>query len=144
MSEAKEIRRAAINLLARREHSQHELREKLARRFSLDLIAEQISLLVEENLQSDSRFVESFVRSRLAKFQGPSRIRNELKLKGVDEHLFEQLLVEQPVDWLALLDELSHRKYGDQPIENMAEKAKRIRFFQYRGFGFDLINEVLD
>ncbi|MCL6416339.1 recombination regulator RecX [Aestuariirhabdus sp. Z084] len=144
MSEKSEIRRAAMNLLARREHSQQELREKLQRRFPPELIEIEIELLAEQKLQSDQRFVDSFVRSRLSRYQGPSRIRAELKQKGIEEHLFEQTLFENPVDWYALLGELNQRKFGGQPAQNPAEKARRLRFFQYRGFSFEQINEVIN
>ncbi|WP_426417373.1 regulatory protein RecX [Aestuariirhabdus sp. LZHN29] len=144
MSEGGDIRRAAMNLLARREHSQQELREKLQRRFAPELIDTEISRLADESLQSDQRFVESFVRSRLSKYQGPARIRGELRQRGVDEQLYDQMLADNPVDWFSLLAELNQKKYGEQPPLDAAEKARRIRFFQYRGFNFEQINTVVD
>ncbi|MGB0765874.1 MAG: recombination regulator RecX, partial [Luminiphilus sp.] len=52
-----DVRRAAMDLLARREHSVEELRQKLARRFGRDqerdqVIVEQLDRLVDEGLLS--------------------------------------------------------------------------------------------
>ncbi|RRJ85082.1 regulatory protein RecX [Aestuariirhabdus litorea] len=144
MSESADIRRAAMNLLARREHSRQELFEKLQRRFSQELVDPELDRLADENLQSDERFTESFIRSRLARYQGPARIRGELRQRGVQEALYERVLSGIPVDWFALLAELNQRKFAGAPAANAAEKARRIRFFQYRGFSFDQISSLMD
>jgi regulatory protein len=75
-----------MNYLARREHSQEELRLKLSQRgFSERLINEVIGELRDENLQSDARFAEVFTRSRVAKGYGVYRIRQELRQRGIAE-----------------------------------------------------------
>ena len=61
-----DIRIAAMDFLARREHSRRELRQKLLRRFKApELIDTQLNRLTEENLQSDSRYAGSFLRQRI-------------------------------------------------------------------------------
>jgi regulatory protein len=141
---AKDIRRAAMDLLARREHSFQELSDKLSRRFTnSDLIIEQVQQLSDENLQSDQRFAEMFVRSRINKYQGPIRIKNELRERGVSERWVSHAIREEGADWNELIQHLSSNKYGEQPPADAKEKAKRMRFFQYRGFSFDLIQCVL-
>lgn len=139
----KDIRRAAMDLLARREHSFKELTDKLSRRFTdQDSILEQVELLKEENLQSDQRFAEMFVRSRISKFHGPIRIKNELRERGVAERWVSHAIREEGVDWIELLESLANHKYGNQAPVDARERAKRMRFFQYRGFGFDMIQQV--
>ena len=62
------LRVAAMNALGRREHSSHELKQKLQQRFkeaSLDEIDQVLGRLQSQNLQSDERFTEMFVRSRI-------------------------------------------------------------------------------
>ena len=59
-----EVRVAAMDLLARREHSQRELRTKLERRFPPEQVDETLQTLAAEGLQSDSRFAEAYVRQR--------------------------------------------------------------------------------
>ena len=46
-------------------------------------VQELLDALVEENLLSDERFTESFVRFRVQRYQGPLKIKAALRTKGV-------------------------------------------------------------
>jgi len=71
---------SAIRYLARREHSVRELVDKLiAKGFELSDIHETIARLQAENLQSEGRFVEMLIRSRISQGKGPVRIIHELE-----------------------------------------------------------------
>ncbi len=77
--------RAALDLLARREHSRRELERKLgARGFTDELIAPTLDALEESGELASARFTASFIRARAAKGQGPARIRAELAERGID------------------------------------------------------------
>ena len=139
-----DIRRAAMDLLARREHSYRELRSKLCRRFDdATVVEQQLSELIADNLQSDSRFCEVFVRSKIQQGQGPQRISRELKNRGIDDALIQQWLWHADIDWGELLQQLYSRRYGDHEPADHKERAKRMRFLQYRGFSFDQIRHQL-
>jgi regulatory protein len=140
-----DIRLAAMNLLARREHSRCELKQKLRKRFDDDeLIDQQLDRLSEENLQSDSRYAESFLRQRINRGHGPMRIRQEMRQKGIsDDEISAALEAEEP-DWFVLAEEAYQRRFGALPPEDIKEKAKRSRFMQYRGFGLDHYQHLLD
>ena len=130
-----DIRVAAMNYLARREHSQLELRRKLKKRFNDDaLIEQQLGRLVEENLQSDARYADSFVRQRFSRGHGPLRIRQEMRQRGVPDSDIEQAMESENFDWYGSAKAVLTRKYGEGPAEDLKQKAKRSRFMQYRGF----------
>ncbi|MEP1472534.1 MAG: regulatory protein RecX [Halieaceae bacterium] len=130
-----DIRIAAMDYLTRREHSQLELRRKLKKRFNDDaLIEQQLERLVEENLQSDSRYAESFVRQRFNRGHGPLRIRQEMRQRGVPDGDIQQAMEAENFDWYGSAQAVLTRKYGDGPAEDLKQKAKRSRFMQYRGF----------
>jgi regulatory protein len=132
---ATDVRRAAMDLLARREHSFQELTEKLQRRFyRTPLIAEVLQRLREEGLQSDVRFAEAYVHSRALRLYGPSRIRLELRERRVSEEAIEHALDTAGIDWALRLDDLIRRKFGRKPAADIAERARRQRFIAYRGF----------
>ena len=58
----------ALSLLAVREHTAKEIREKLLKRgYGDDEVDEAISHLLEEGAIDDARYVESYVRSRIRK-----------------------------------------------------------------------------
>lgn len=130
-----DIRLAAMNLLARREHSRFELGNKLSRRFTDGaMVDEQLSQLAREGLQSDVRFAESYARQRVSRGYGPVRVREELRERGVSEENFAVAMEELAVDWRAVAAEVMLRKFGAQDAANFKENARRCRFMQYRGF----------
>jgi len=59
-------RESALNALARREHSQQELKKKLlAKDYDQDEVEELLEVLKVERLQSDERFAESYTNARI-------------------------------------------------------------------------------
>lgn len=135
LSSAVEARKKAMDFLARREYGQAELRKKLARAgFSADAAGEALDRLRAEGLQDDARFIESFIRSRINQGKGPVRIRSELAQRGLDAGLIGHGLQQADEDWFALAGRVRAQKFGPgQPLD-FKEKARQMRFLQYRGF----------
>ena len=118
---------------------------KLGRRFDdAAMIAVQLDELVASDLQSDRRFCESFVRSRSQQGQGPRRIAQGLRQLGVADDLVREYLWQADIDWFAALQQLYRKRFGETKPADYKEKAKRMRFLQYRGFDYELIRDVLD
>ena len=130
-------------MLAGREYLRSQLATKLENKFdNSPLIPAVLDQLAAENLQSDHRFIEIYP---ISNFQGGCiRIRLDLKSRGADSTLVNQLLDEAEVDWFELAKITAQQKFGDNCQVDAKEKAKRIRFLQYRGFSFDQINYALD
>ncbi len=95
------------------------------------------TLLAQENLQSDSRFAESFVRQRFNRGYGPLRIRQEMRQKGLADTEVESAMTAEDYDWHASAERVLKRKYGEALATELKEKARRSRFMQYRGFSAD-------
>ena len=130
-----DIRLAAMNLLARREHSVWELRRKLKRRFSDEsLLDEQLSRLTEQNLQSDIRFAESYTHHRINRGYGPVRLREELRERGISKADIAQTMQELDIDWCMHATQVMQAKFGELPPGDLKEEARRARFMQHRGF----------
>jgi regulatory protein len=139
-----DVRIAAMDLLSRREHARRELKQKLKKRFQdEELIEQQLDRLSEENLQSDTRYAESFLRQRINRGQGPMRIRQEMRQKGISDSEIESAMAEEQPDWYALAEATYHRKFGALPPEEIKEKARRSRFMQYRGFALEHYQHLL-
>jgi regulatory protein len=137
-------RDAALGMLARREHSVFELRQKLAAKgYERELVEAVIGRLTESGLQSDARFAESFVRSRANRGLGPARIALELKQRGIGEELIEQHLDRNDPEWFEACAEVARAKFGRKPPKDLREKGQRARFLQYRGFTSAQINRCL-
>jgi regulatory protein len=129
------IRNKAIDLLARREHSEQELRQKLkTREYDADTIDEVLQALKEDRLQSDERFTESYVNHRFNAGVGPLKIRYELRQKGVSDRLVDEFLEPLSDQWDELMTRQRIRKYGASIPNDYAERMKQARFLQNRGF----------
>jgi regulatory protein len=136
---------SAVRMLARREHSAFEMHRKLKQK-DLDEaeIEEAITALQQEGLLSDERFAESYINMRQAKGYGPVRIAMELRERGVAEAVYEPYLRDQSIDWMAVLKAAYVKKYGSSRCDDYSEKAKRMRYLQYRGFALDKIHELIE
>ena len=135
---------AAVRLLARREHSHRELARKLqSRGVPPDLADEVLQSLQARRLQSDERYAESLVNSRVSRGQGPARIRRDLSQQGIPEAEIDIALEAAGVDWYALARETRVRRFGDEPPAEWKERARQARFLEYRGFTGDQIRAAL-
>ncbi len=133
----------SIDLLARREHSVYELKQKLKQRqYSDTEIDEAIERLLADDLVSDERFTEAYVRHRAMRGFGPSKIALELKTKGVDAVLLEEYVDASSAVWLERARESYTKKFGHTAPSDYAEWTKRARFLQGRGFTSSIIQNV--
>ena len=90
-------RKIALDILARREHSVSELREKLSARaehheWEPDEIEAALEALIEDGLLSEERFVTTFVGSYTRRGHGPVWIRAELERRGISGEAIAEAL----------------------------------------------------
>lgn len=162
------LRWLAFYYLSRREHSAGELRQKLLDKeqdpAKIDELLEEFS---EKGYQSDYRTALMLIREGIRKRRGRVRIKNDFYKRKVDmpaniDELIDMAMEEneafvdvvsentlvEGVDWLRLAVEARVKKYGDAIPSEQKDKAKQLRFLQYRGFKpnicFEAINHNLD
>jgi regulatory protein len=133
------LKARALRLLARREHSRDELARKLSPHAdSPGTLESVLDFLVSRKALSNERYAEARAHW-LARKYGAAKIRQDLKSKGVEEHLVERVSSEGELDRARAI--LS-RKYR-QPAKTREEHARRARFLQSRGFSYDTICSAL-
>lgn len=133
-----------MDLLARREHSRQELFNKLRNKgFSTDEIEAAIERLLSDGLLSDERFAESYVRHRAIAGFGPLRILMELKERGVDEQLIQQVVWQAGIDWDANCYAAWQKKFNQYAPFGSKEYAAQLRFLAQRGYAQELVHKVL-
>lgn len=138
------VRRLALEWLARREHSRHELHAKLVGKGCPEHVAcEVLERLEAEQLLSDQRFAESLVQARRQRGYGPVRIQKEMQGKGVDAELIERSVDAGDPQWVEVGKRVRRKKFGDKLPRGYEERAKQARFLQYRGFTYDQIQGIL-
>ncbi|MBV1915992.1 MAG: recombination regulator RecX [Pseudomonadales bacterium] len=134
-----------MNLLARREHSRTELFRKLSAKCEdFDLLNQVLDQLVSDNLLSDSRFAEEFVRYRGNRGFGPLHIQADLKNRGVSDEIISDFIDSTDRHWYEKLSELYQKRYSGTPVSDRKEQGKRMRFLQSRGFSQSQIRRVMD
>ena len=130
---ANDMRAFAYLLLGRREYSVFELVRRLRKKWpqteGIEALAQQLE---RENLVSDERFAESFLRSRLGRSQGPVKIKAELRGRGVSDAIVSSTLEAASPGWLDLAIDWLQRQHPDNL--SFEEKPKYYRRLRNRGF----------
>ena len=134
----------ALDLVSRREHSRHELRQKLKKRFpeTIPIIEEALDKLVLNNILDDERFVEMYLNARARKGFGPKKIEMELYSKKVDSMLIGNA-IEAYESWAENAEnELKKKFKGIKPTDYQS-KMKQKQFLFNRGFSTQIIERIL-
>ena len=137
----------AFLLLKFRQRSTKEISQRLKQKhFEDPVIKETIAFLKDHVFIDDAAFTRSWIDSRLKRPLGLRRIKEELRIKGIDNNIIDSNInqikrnySEEEVVSRIAADKLCKLK-GIEP-----QKAKR-RIFSYllrRGFSPDIINDTL-
>jgi len=133
-----------MRLLAAREHSTLELRQKLAKKGADDQILDALlEQLQQDRYLSDQRYAEVFVRQKAAAGKGPFVISQLLQSKGISRSDVDLAMEEAECDWYELATDVYRKKFKT-PIADQKDRAKRMRFLMSRGFSGDIISSVME
>lgn len=139
-----DVKRLVLNLLARREHSQEELRRKLIRKgIAVNEIDEVLAQFIAAGWQSNRRFTEAYIRMRIGKGYGPLRIQIELRERGIASDLIEECLNVYREEWTHYLHIAWQKKFAGKMTADLKNRVKQTRFLQQRGFELSEINRFL-
>lgn len=138
----------AFLLLKFRMRSEKELASRLKKKkFDDEIINQTISFLKDKDFINDNYFAKTWIESRIKKPLGIRRLRQELKLKGVDKEIIDRQIEEVKKDYseedvvLAVVRKKIERLRGVDPY-----KAKR-RIYTYllgRGFSPEIVMDVVN
>jgi regulatory protein len=131
-----------MDYLSRREHSRLELQQKLLQKewsfHEVDVVLDQ---LIQDNLQSDERFAEAYLHTKMKAGYGPRWIHQALLSRGVSDEIIDRLLMS--IDgWFDALQALWTKKYGQLPM-TVQERAKQSRFLLSKGFDAQSVHRCL-
>jgi regulatory protein len=132
-------RLVAMRLLAGRDFAAAELYGRLTSRgFEAAAAQAVIEEFTASGALNESRYAQSYVAWHAGRGQGPLRIAADLRRQGVEAALVDAALAQQ-VDWAGLARRLCRAKFGAKIPGSWREKARQMRFLQYRGFSADHI-----
>ena len=139
-----EARKKAMDYLARREHGHEELINKLLRAgFQPEIADAAVARLVDDGLQSDARFVDACIASRINQGKGPLRIRADLRERGISDAAISVGLDAADHDWFTAAIKVRRKKFGAREPAGFEEKARQMRFLQSRGFDTDQVQAAV-
>lgn len=142
-------RERAFRLLAAREQSLHELREKLLKptaaeaadpskippsAICAELLEQLIAWLLELDLQSDQRFIEGMANKMLRQGKGPIALQQVYRQHHLDATLVNRHLQSLEDLWYPQVMRVRERRFGDQAPVNQREIGQMQRFLAQRGF----------
>ena len=133
-----------LDLVSRREHSRHELMQKLIKRYpeTSTIIEDVLDRLEIKKILDDERFAEMYISSRARKGFGPKKIEMELNSKRVDS-IFISNALEAYESWLENATKELKKKFKDQRPSDYQSRMKQKQFLFNRGFSYSIIDKVL-
>ena len=147
-SDIERAKSRAINYISGKLKTKYEVRLKLKENgFAEDVIDGVLDILEKEEYLNDKVYCEIFIEDKKKlNGYGKNKIKSLLIQKGISKNIFEDFLNEFEYD-----EEFDNAlKMGIKKLEllsneedNFKKKQKIINYLVYRGFGFDVINDVL-
>jgi regulatory protein len=139
------LRARALYWLGKKDYSVKDFQTKLDKVCELDeLKSDLLDDLIKRDWLSDERYMQGFVRQKLASGLGLMRIRQELQMHGIKSDELSNYVEELEIDWFEQALNTYQKKYGYDQVTDFKEKSKRFRYMQYRGFGPDEIKFAME
>jgi len=130
-----------MGLLARREHAVAELQQKLLNKgYGLSEVEPVLQQLQQQGLLSDQRFAEAYVQYRVQRGDGPLKLQQVLRQRGVAAAVYRPQL--EQVDWPAVLRQHWQRRFA-VPAETYREWTRQARHLQSKGFSTEQIRRFM-
>lgn len=132
----------ALRYLAGREHSRAELTRKLSPHCDDPADIERVlDELQARGFLSDERFVESLLHRRAGR-HGAARVKQELQAKGIAPAQIREAVQGLQATELTRAQTVWQQRFG-QPATDPKEQARQMRFLLARGFGSDVVRQVV-
>ena len=140
-----DITKLITKYLSIREHSKLELQNKLSQKgYDLDSIRDCIDEFSSKDIQSDIRFTEEFIRSKLKKNKGPRLISSELVSRGITDSIINKKISEISYQEWCTVAFLALKKKLNGSSVSIEDKDKIYSFLISRGFEHKMIKYAID
>ena len=137
----------ALKLLSYRERSREEIKARMERKgFQRNVIEKVLRCLERQKYLDDKRFAELWAHDRLRKGYGKWRVVSELREKGVNQEITDEVIkkIYSTVDEIGMaLDLVKRRGYNLGSVEDQGAARRVSEFLRRRGFSFSVIREVM-
>lgn len=132
----------AIRYLSNREHSELELKRKLAPHAqSEEELSITLQKLLDKGLLSNARFTESLISRKSSKY-GSRRISQELQKHHVDPEVIQQYVLQLSGSEKDRAFLVWQKKFGEIAIEPK-EISRQVRYLMSKGFPQELVLNIV-
>lgn len=143
-SDIKIAKEKAFALLSYRDHSKYEMLTKLSKIVSYQVAIDICDYIEQIGLIDDKKFSFDFARKLIVnKKYGQSKVRYELKKKGIDHYLIDLVISNIDFDLIDLIKQVIDKKYI-RYISSEAGIKKIINALLRRGYNYSDIKFVID
>ena len=139
-----EAKKKVMDLVAVRDHSQAELRQKLARHFELSIIDEAVTWAEQQSWFKAADNLKTDVAQKLnSRGQGITKVNAKLAAMGLDE------VKPNTVEEYEKARRAAYKKFGPDAFAELTSaevhqlKTKVVRFLSGRGFEEEIVNQIL-
>lgn len=138
-------KRRALYILAQRDHSKKELYDKLIKNYPTDLCDEVVALMEEFGYIDEQKYLEKLYSSYMNKGWGKSKIRFEIKRRGLPESLIRTYEEEyDSEDFIEEIIQLVNKKYASKLDFDDRDSVQRVTAaLARRGFDYEDIKVAL-
>lgn len=151
----KELLHKAVQLLAQRNHSAYELKNKLitfcqkkysGEEYDGDAIYPVINQIIDECIAkkwlNEDIYIEQYIAMRSRKGYGNNRIILELKQRGVTNSAIMNVMSASNIDWIEIGIKQVTKKFPLIEHNDLKQKSKIFQFLSYKGFSQDQIQLI--
>ncbi len=143
-SELRRAKEKALYILSGRNHSKKELIDKISRTTDREAAKEACEQMENLGLVDDDVFAKMYAKELfIRKKYGKIRVRQEMRLKGIDKELISEILEEYEEDPSEKILEILEKKY---PRYKEDEKIKRraVAALQRMGYNWEEIRRAVE
>lgn len=141
-------RNYAFLLLKFRLRSEHEIYERLKRKkFEEGVIKEVLEFLKEKNFVDDNLFTKAWIESRLKKTFGLKRLKQELRIKGINKEIIDSQISEIKKNYSESEIVAKIVKERFNKLKDIDPRKARMRVYGYllrRGFPSEIVLQILN
>ncbi len=146
--ELNHAKQSALRFLAIRNHSIFELKRKLRqKKFTPEAVDKTLDYLINHQLIDEEKFAKEFANELIKrKHYGPSRIKIELRKRGISDPIIKALMTEMSDDTESKNLEITAEKYLKRFSNELtqADKQKLINYLFQKGFSWEKIKIFVD
>jgi len=132
----------ALYYLGIKARTEAEIRKKLKEKGASEEICDKtVDFLKEYGYINDEEYTRMYIKDACnLKKHGMRRIKNDLRMRGINEHIIDNAMQDLELDFEDPLRELTAKKAKGLDLSDPKHKNRLIGFLQRRGYG---INDIL-